>query len=192
MPGLLPAWLADASDDCVGWFTLPSFAFHIHNGPRGTARRVVRHRRGRFAYAIRAQRAPPVAPLPPSPRLRTRRWAGGRRILVCRPVGRCPRRLRFVGYFVRAALQGGSTRSAVSIAGVSPITRCHSRRSTKVGAFRDWKEDDELCEIFLPVPAGTLKADLVVVVTSRNHPCAAREAAEDASVCRSTGWASAG
>ena len=36
----------------------------------------------------------------------------------------------------------------------------------KVGAFRDWKEDDELCEIFLPVPAGTLKADLVVVVTS--------------------------
>ena len=37
---------------------------------------------------------------------------------------------------------------------------------SKVGLFRDWKEDDEACEIFLPVPAGTLKADLVVVITS--------------------------
>ena len=89
--------------------------------------------------------------------------------MVCRPVGcRCPppERLRFVGYFVRAALQGGSTRCGIHTTIVSPHHTMPFPSEHKVGAFRDWKEDDELCEIFLPVPAGTLKADLVVVVTS--------------------------
>ena len=36
----------------------------------------------------------------------------------------------------------------------------------KQGAFRDWKEDDEQAEIFLPLPANTSKKELAVVLTA--------------------------
>ena len=112
MPGP-PSCLAGRCERRLRWLTLPSPS--IYTTVRGTARRVVRHRRGRFAYAIRA-RAPARRAAAP---LRAFEHAAGRgvvRILVCRPVGcRCPppERLRFVGYFVRAALQGGSTRCGI-------------------------------------------------------------------------------
>jgi len=34
----------------------------------------------------------------------------------------------------------------------------------KTGAFRDWKEDHEVAEIFLPLPADTLKKDIACVI----------------------------
>lgn len=36
----------------------------------------------------------------------------------------------------------------------------------KSGAFTDWKEDDEVAELFLPLPEGTVKKDLMVVIAA--------------------------
>ena len=36
----------------------------------------------------------------------------------------------------------------------------------KSGAFRDWKEDAETAEIFLPLPPDTAKKDLICVITA--------------------------
>ena len=36
----------------------------------------------------------------------------------------------------------------------------------KVGAFRDWDENDEAVEIFLPLPPGTVKKELVCVIAA--------------------------
>ena len=36
----------------------------------------------------------------------------------------------------------------------------------KTGAFREWKEDDEVAEITLPLPPGTTKRELVCVITA--------------------------
>ena len=36
----------------------------------------------------------------------------------------------------------------------------------KSGAFTDWKEDDQVAEIFLPLPEGTVKKDLLVVIAA--------------------------
>ena len=36
----------------------------------------------------------------------------------------------------------------------------------KKGAFRDWKEDDEQAELFLPLPANTTKKEVVCTITS--------------------------
>jgi hypothetical protein len=38
--------------------------------------------------------------------------------------------------------------------------------ATKSGAFRDWKEDAETAEIFLPLPPDTVKKDLVCIITA--------------------------
>ena len=36
----------------------------------------------------------------------------------------------------------------------------------KRGAFRDWKEDDEIVEIFLPLPAHSIKKELTCTITA--------------------------
>ena len=36
----------------------------------------------------------------------------------------------------------------------------------KRGVFRDWTEDDEGADLFVPLPPGTVKKDLVCVITS--------------------------
>jgi chemotaxis protein histidine kinase CheA len=36
----------------------------------------------------------------------------------------------------------------------------------KRGAFRDWKEDDEVAEIFLPLPANTIKKEITCTITA--------------------------
>ena len=45
------------------------------------------------------------------------------------------------------------------------LTRRAVLAAKKTGAFRDWKEDDEVSEIFLPLPAGTSKKELVCIIT---------------------------
>ena len=38
----------------------------------------------------------------------------------------------------------------------------------KSGAFRDWTEDDEQAELSLPLPPGTVKKDIVCVLTGES------------------------